>query len=119
MYSVEVGSWARMLRLQDPFRVATYVAEGHEEFDIPPWRFWSQLLAFLVGYLQWEEAASEERYAPTVHASEARDLVERFGRFLAWNNIDLPDARIHAGERFLAPFHALVEEVVKRVDRIG
>ena len=119
VYSIEAASWARVFGLRDPYRVGTHVAEEHEESDIPPWRFWSQLFAFLVGFLQWEEAASEERYAPIVHASEARDLVERFGRFLAWNNIDLPDARVHAGERFLEPFVVLVEEVVKRVERLS
>ncbi len=118
VYTVEVEPWARVLRLWDPYHAAARVAEGEESLHVPPWRFWTQLLAFLVACRAWIDAADDERRAPVVLASEARDLLERFGRFLAWNGIALPDPRMHPGERFGVVFRALVEDVAERVGEL-
>ena len=118
MYSIEVDPWARVLRLWDPYEKPRSLADSWDaaSFEVPPWRFWAQLFAFLVSCVDWAREATNDTAAPVVHASRARDLVERFGRYLVWNGIDLPDGRLLPGERYLGAFVELVEQVVERVE---
>jgi hypothetical protein len=53
-----------------------------------------------------------ESVAPLVNASRARDIVDRFSRYLTWSGVELPDARAHTGERYLEPFVRLVDDVI-------
>jgi hypothetical protein len=117
MYSIQMQAWARVLRLWDPEGpMRDGDRAGAASFDVPPWRFWSQVLAFLMECQCWAENAGGETAAKLVQASRARDLVERFGRYLAWNGLELPDARVHTGERYIEPFVRLVEEAVGLVE---
>ena len=116
-YSLELEPWARVLRLWDPYRRPGEPFETEESapFDVPPWRFWGHVYAFLLACVDWAQEAREERVAPVVSASRARDIIERFGRYLAWNGIGLPDGRVLVGERYLGPFGAVVEQVAEQV----
>lgn len=117
LYALDPAPWARVFRLHDPWRDATSVAEDADELDLPAWRFWSQAYAFLLKCSQWAEHAARKESPDVVHASLARDIVEESGRYLRWSAISVPDAKVHAGERYLAPFADVVEQVLERVEQ--
>lgn len=117
-YSLEWKSWAQVLQLWKHGQPEHLAREGdHEEpFEVPRWRFWAHTYAFAVSVFGWARSASEDEVAPVVLSSTARDLVEEFGRYLAWDGVLLPDARTFPGERYLSPFLEVVDQVMGRME---
>ncbi len=109
-YAVNAESWARTLRLQDPYR--TFAVAESEDIQVPVWRFWSWTYAFLeqVRERVWDHAD------PVVRASRARDIAEEFRVPLAWMGLALPDARQYPGERYFDAFVDLVQRVTATVE---
>jgi hypothetical protein len=79
-YSAPPESWAILLEFQGTPPKA------------PPWRFWSEIFAFLAGATDWSRSAIAPT-APGSHvlASRARDLLERHTRAFTFNRIAVPD----------------------------
>jgi hypothetical protein len=79
-YSAPPESWAALLELPGT------------PPEAPPWRFWSEIFAFLAGATEWSRSVSDPA-APGSHvlASRARDLLERHTRAFAFNRIAAPD----------------------------
>lgn len=115
-YTVDVPAWARLLRLGDPLRTQR-VAEDAAAADVPPWRFWAQMFAFLAACAELGHDTSLARAAPVVQASRLRDLAERFRRPLAWNGIEWLDPRQFPGERYRDAFGTTLDAIVAWVDR--
>lgn len=116
LYSIEPESWARVLRLRDPFMAWDSAGSEDDSLHVPRWRFWAQVFAFLVTVTEWTREGAQRRVAPVVLASRARDLVETNWRFLAGNGLDIPDGRALPGERYLAAFHGLVGQAIRLVE---
>lgn len=77
-YSVAAEAWAPLLSLSEPSQV-------------PAWRHWPEIFAFLAGAMDWVRAArSPDAPGPRVLASRARDLVEKHERGFALDRIDVP-----------------------------
>ncbi|MCJ7628123.1 MAG: hypothetical protein MUO50_07015 [Longimicrobiales bacterium] len=56
--------------------------------SLPPWRYWSEVFAFLLGVVDWSErAASDSSGSPHVLASQARDLLEKHKKVFTLNHI--------------------------------
>lgn len=112
-YSVDAPAWAHVLQLRDPFQPPTGADNRTTPaFDIPPWRFWTQMSAFLAACVELGEDAHMARAAPVVQSSHLRDLAERFRRPLAWNGIEWLDPKLYPGERYLEAFASTLDRVV-------
>jgi hypothetical protein len=116
-YSVDAPAWAHVLQLRDPFRSPTGGdTRTTDGLDVPPWRFWSQMSAFLAACVDLGEDARLAKAAPVVQSSHLRDLAERFRRPLAWNGIEWLDPKLYPGERYLEAFASTLDRVVTWVD---
>lgn len=82
--------------------------------NVPPWRYWPQIAAFLLHTARWGDGLSPDASA-YVLASQARDLATLLEAF--WTEHPLPArypvaaAREFPGEAFLEPFVRSVESV--------
>jgi len=84
-YVAPARQWADLLELR-------LTGEGgHEYPKTPPWRFWSEISAFLAGVMELRRrSSSDEGTGPYVIASNARDLVEQHSRVFSFSNIPVP-----------------------------
>ena len=65
---------------------------------LPPWRFWSEIFAFLAGAIDWaEQAASPEAPGAHVLASRARDLMEKHARAFHADRVPVPRPDAYRG----------------------
>jgi hypothetical protein len=69
--------------------------------DVPPWRFWASVFAFLAEVEAWAAEAEAAEWSPYVASSRARDLVEDHARTLRTAKLRLPDPREPGGAAFL------------------
>jgi hypothetical protein len=69
--------------------------------DVPPWRYWALVFAFLADVLAWADEAEAEEWSAYVASSRARDLVEDHARALRTAKLRLPDPRAPGGAAFL------------------
>lgn len=84
-YSARPDAWAPLLALPDAR-------------DAPPWRFWSEVFAFLAGAMAWSESArSSDAPGQHVLASRARDLMEKHRRAFELARIPVPQPDSHRG----------------------
>ena len=119
-YATDVAGWAGLLRLVEPAFVAEAAGMGwRAQVDVPPWRFWAQMLPFLAACAELSADAAVAKAAPVVQASRMRDLAERFRRPLAWNGIEWIDPRRFPGERYAEAFARLADSVGRWVAEKG
>jgi hypothetical protein len=91
-YQAQPKPWAELLELH-----STREGWGGDPMA-PPWRFWSEILAFLIGAIEWSKAARSQPGANEyVLASRARDLVERHQRAFNFNSIPTPPPEAFPG----------------------
>lgn len=112
-YSVDAAAWWNLLQ-PDPVPASGRhqpVGSGDGP-DLPPWRFWAQMFAFLAAAVALGEDVRLAKAASVVQASHLRDLVERFQRPLGWNGIECVDPRLFPGERYLEAFRQILDRVV-------
>ena len=84
-YMAPARPWIELLDL-DPTHQA-----GAGEADVPAWRFWSEIFAFLAAVMNWSHhAQSVNEPRRHVVASNARDIVERHQRAFGLNGIPTP-----------------------------
>jgi hypothetical protein len=84
-YSASAEVWAPVLSLSGPDQM-------------PPWRFWSEIFAFLAGAIGWVRLANaSDAPGPHVLASRARDLTEKHQRAFDLNGITVPRPGSHRG----------------------
>ena len=93
-YHAPPGPWAELLELFPP-------GEGRNAEPVaPPWRFWSEIFAFLVGVMEWAGLADSQTASNEhVLASKARDLMEKHQRALNFNSIPTPPPDAFPGRR--------------------
>ena len=112
-YSVDASAWARLLQIGPATsRGSRKPGSATEGIDVPPWRFWAQMFAFLAAAVHLGEDARLAKAAPVVQASHLRDIAERFRRPLAWNGIEWVDPRLFPGERYVEAFQRIFDSVV-------
>lgn len=92
-YCADHRGWAGVLGLR-----AASSARGPE---VPPWRYWSLVFAFLADVLAWADEAEAEAWSAYVASSRARDLVADHARALRVARLRLPDPRAPGGAAFL------------------
>lgn len=92
-YCVDHRAWAGPLQLRP-----TASSKGP---DVPPWRYWASVFAFLAAVEAWAAEAEAVEWSPYVASSRARDLVEDHARSLATARLRLPDPREPGGAAFL------------------
>lgn len=101
-YTAPARQWADLLEL------VSGSGGGGSPPQLPPWRFWSQIAAFLVGVMECRRSAADDLQRPHVLASRARDLVEAHSRAFKLNDIAVPPVRAFPG---LEMFEGLTETV--------
>lgn len=69
--------------------------------DVPPWRYWATVFAFLADVAAWAADAEAEGWSAYVASSRARDLVADHARSLRTAKLRLPDPREPGGATFL------------------
>jgi len=75
--------------------------------EVPAWRFWSEIFAFLVSVAEWSRQVQlAPARSPHIVASEARDVVKRHTRAFDLNGISTPPMNAFTG---LEAVHGLVE----------
>ncbi|HEX6039157.1 hypothetical protein [Longimicrobium sp.] len=92
-YCADHRAWAGVLGLRG--------AAATRGPDVPPWRHWSLIFAFLADVLAWADAAEAEGWSAYVASSRARDMVEDHARPLRTAKLRLPDPRAPGGAAFL------------------
>jgi hypothetical protein len=101
MYGIDLVAWTNFLS-QD--------ALPGRARELPAWRFWSHVYAFLVAAHDWSMDQSIRTAAPVAQASAARDIHDRFGKVLVWMRLSPPDDHGHPGHRFLEVFEHTVRQ---------
>lgn len=69
--------------------------------DVPPWRYWSLVFAFLADVLAWAADAQAEEWSAYLASSRARDLVQDHAALLRTARLRLPDPSEPGGAAFL------------------
>lgn len=69
--------------------------------QVPPWRFWSAILPFLLAIERWGRKAEQEKWSEYVASSRARDIYERHEKRLSQAGFFLSSPRGRVGEAFL------------------
>lgn len=92
-YCADHRAWAPVLGLR-----ATTSVKGPE---VPPWRWWASVFAFLADVVAWAHEAQAEEWSAYVASSRARDLVQDHARPLRTAKLRLPDPRAPGGGAFL------------------
>ena len=83
--------------------------DGANRAAIPPWRFWTNVFAFLAHVdelARSETAASGSEY---VQSSHARDLFETHRSAFINNRLDMPDPEDYRGAAYLTSFRDTVQ----------
>lgn len=112
-YSVDAAAWAQVLKLGSAAYPTRLPGVGvREDVEVPPWRFWAQMFAFLAACAELGEDARLIAAPPVVAASRLRDLAECFRRPLGWNRIEWVDPRMFPGERYVEGFLQLFDRIV-------
>lgn len=103
--------WAELLELYPPDQA--WAAEP----EAPPWRFWSEIFAFLVGVIEWSDrVASDGAVRPHVLASRARDIVERHALAFNLNGIPTPPMDAFRGLEATRGLHETVQVLAGWID---
>jgi hypothetical protein len=92
-YCVDHRAWAGLLHLRNPMGV-----RGPE---VPAWRYWASVFAFLADVLDWTAEAEAAEWSAYVASSRARDLVRDHAGPLRAVRMRLPDPREPGGAAFL------------------
>ncbi len=92
-YCADHRAWAGVLQLRP-----TSSPKGP---DVPAWRDWAAVFAFLADVEAWAGEAEAAEWSPYVASSRARDLVEDHARPLRTAKLRLPDPREPGGAVFL------------------
>jgi hypothetical protein len=74
---------------------------GFERANVPAWRYWSHIYAFLLTAASWDTKRLASRY---VASTSARKLYQEYRWVFRINGIDAPDPKRYPGERFLDAF---------------
>ena len=102
---------------RDPVRFA-YRPGTLDLGDVPPWRFWPQIAAFLLQTARWGDGLPPEP-SPYLLASRARDLARSTDAFVAEHPLPdaypVPDPRRYPGEAYLDGFAETVGSVARWV----
>ena len=97
---------------RDPVRFA-YRPGTLDLGDVPPWRFWPQIAAFLLDVARWGDGLRDP--SPYLLSSRARSLSDRANTFLGEHPLPdaypIPDPRRFPGEAYLEPFAETVETI--------
>lgn len=102
-YVADHAAWAGVLRL---FRL-----NAQRTPDVPQWRYWSVVFAFLAEVDCWAREAEEEGWSEYVASSRARDLVADHSRPLHLAGLRLPDPAVPSGAAFLDDLAAGMDRV--------
>ena len=95
-YSAPTRQWAELLELYPsaPLR--------QPEPQMPAWRFWSEIGAFLAGVIEgFRRSETDERIGPHVVASGVRDLIHRHRLAFDFNKITIPPPEAFSGLEML------------------
>lgn len=101
-YAADHTAWAGVLRL--------YRLSASRTPDVPQWRYWSVVFAFLADVDCWARDADEQGWSPYVASSRARDLVSDHARHVRIAGLRLPDPTAMGGAAFL-------EDLAAEMDR--
>jgi hypothetical protein len=88
-YRVETEAWSDLLSIDG---------------ELPSWRFWYQVYAFIAKVIISYESGGWEGLSPYLLSTKLRDLVEVHRDVFNWNHIALPDPRKYVGEEYLPAF---------------
>lgn len=102
-YVADHTAWAAVLRL---FRL-----NAQRTPEVPQWRYWSVVFAFLAEVDCWAREADEEGWSAYQASSRARDLVADHARAVQLAGLKLPDPQAAGGAAFL-------EDVAAEMDRV-
>ncbi|HEY0019159.1 MAG TPA: hypothetical protein VGC13_22855 [Longimicrobium sp.] len=102
-YLADHTAWAAVLRL---FRLT-----ASRTPEVPPWRYWSVVFAFLADVDCWAREADEHGWSPYLASSRARDLVADHARAVQLAGLRLPNPEESSGAAFL-------EDVAAEMDRV-
>ncbi len=94
-YFLPAKPWAELLELQP------YGSGSRDAFEIPEWRFWSDLFAFLAAVDDWTTRVTRASANPHIVASQARDLFEAHSEAFALNGIPTPSPEDFPGQLFV------------------
>lgn len=98
--------WHELLELRARERAESSLEE------MPRWRYWLSLLAFLSHVNHWwQHARGQDKWSDRVLASKARDLIEEHTRTFALNGIPAPAFRDYRGTEFLDAFRQTIQSV--------
>jgi hypothetical protein len=103
-FAADHRAWAAVLRLNE-------TARPGGRADIPRWRYWSLVFAFLTAVDEWAAAAEQDAWSDYVASSRARDMVQDHAPRLRLAGINLPDPREATGAAYLEDFAKSVERL--------
>lgn len=72
--------------------------------DLPAWRYWQPVFAFVAALLEWRATPSLAPATPYLLSSRARDLFERHQAAFRRNRIGIPYPEDYPGEKYLQAF---------------
>jgi hypothetical protein len=102
-YVADHPAWAGVLRL---FRLT-----AQKTPEVPQWRYWSVVFAFLADVDCWAREADEQGWSAYQASSRARDLVADHARAVQLAGLRLPDPDSSGGAAFL-------EDLAAEMDRV-
>lgn len=102
-YVADHTAWASVLRL---FRLT-----ASRTPEVPQWRYWSVVFAFLAEVDCWAREAEAEGWSAYVASSRARDLVADHARTVQLSGLRLPDPAVPGGAAFLDDLAAGMDRV--------
>jgi len=79
--------------------------------EVPAWRFWARVFAFLADVIAWSHEAEAEGWSAYVASSRARDLVRDHAGPLRTAKLRLPDPALPGGAGFLEDLERGMEHV--------
>lgn len=105
-YVAPSRQWAELLELK------SFGKTEQQSPQLPPWRFWSEISAFLVGVVELHRRSqSDPPVGPHVIASAAKDLIEQHHQAFTLNNIPIPPPNAFRGVKMLDGLHETVRVV--------
>ena len=102
-YVADHTAWAAVLRLVK--------LNAQRTPEVPQWRYWSAVFAFLADVDCWAREADEEGWSAYQASSRARDLVADHARAVQLAGLRLPDPQAGGGAAFL-------EDLAAEMDRV-
>ncbi len=97
-YRVEPESWLRLLFSTE---TGDQPASARRADDSPHWRYWAQLLAFLLAVVEWQSFPRGDQVTDYVLSSQARDLYYHHEMAFVLNSISVPNPEHYVGEEYL------------------